>query len=79
MCSLLQSFHAQELPYNQGRDAGQKYVDMPIVRCHVFNNPHIPSGHTAAWRRGWIDAYGDDANDAKNDGGTYGHGCAKYY
>jgi hypothetical protein len=27
-----------------------------ISRCHVFNNPHIPSDHTAAWRRGWIEA-----------------------
>jgi hypothetical protein len=56
--------YTQELPYNQGRDAGQKNVDMLISRCHVFNNPHIPSHHTAAWRRGWIEAYGDDANDA---------------
>lgn len=71
--------YTQELPYNQGRDAGQKYVDMLISRCHVFNNPHIPSHHTAAWRRGWIEAYGDDLNDAKNDDGTYGHGCTKYY
>jgi hypothetical protein len=23
--------------------------------------------------------YGDDANDAKNDDGTYGHGCTKYH
>jgi hypothetical protein len=30
----------QELPYNQGRDAGQKYVYMLIGRCHVFNNPY---------------------------------------
>jgi hypothetical protein len=50
-----------------------------LSRCHVFNNPHIPSHHTAAWRRGWIEAYGDDLNDAKNDDGTYGHGCTKYY
>ena len=74
---------AQCIPMNfliiRGRDAGQKYVDMLIGRCHVFNNPHIPSGHTAAWRRGWIEAYGDDVNDAKNDDGTYGHGCTKYY
>ena len=33
--------YTHELPYNQGRDAGQKYVDMLIGRCHVFNNPHI--------------------------------------
>ena len=63
----------------QGRDAGQKFVDMLIGKCHVFNNPHIPSHHTHAWRRGWIEAYGDDANDAKNDDGTYGHGSTKYY
>ena len=35
--------YTRELPYNQGRDAGQKYVDMLISRCYVFNNPHIPS------------------------------------
>ncbi|MFY9797117.1 MAG: hypothetical protein WAK17_00425 [Candidatus Nitrosopolaris sp.] len=55
---------------------------MLIGRCHVFNIPHIPSGHTATWRKGWIEAYRDDVNDvndAKNDDGTYGHGCTKYY
>ena len=38
----------QQLPYNQGRDAGQKYIDMLISRCHIFNNPHIPrkTGYT---------------------------------
>jgi hypothetical protein len=30
-----------------------------------------------SWRRGWIEAYGDDVNDAKNDDGTYVHGCTK--
>jgi hypothetical protein len=64
--------YIQELLYNQGRDAGQKYLDMLISGCHVFNNPHIPSDHTAAWRREWF-------KRCKNDDGTYGHGYSKYY
>jgi hypothetical protein len=53
MCSLFcKAFmHEYILAYTQGRDAGQKYLHMLISSCHVFNNPHIPSDHIAAWRR----------------------------
>jgi hypothetical protein len=48
----------------------------------VFNNPHIPSYHTAEQPLGEEDGLtrmGMMRTMQKNDDGTYGHGCSKYY
>ncbi|MGC2682171.1 MAG: hypothetical protein WA323_09910 [Candidatus Nitrosopolaris sp.] len=68
------------IPYWAGVKAGNKYADLVIDICTQIN--HLNFGflehHTAQYKKGFLDGYGDSVAAASNANDTYGpKGCHK--
>jgi Polysaccharide deacetylase len=66
------------IPYWLGVKAGNKYADLVIDICTQKNQPNFGflEHHTAQYKKGFLDGYGDSVASASNANGTYRHkGC----